>query len=407
MAGCAHVQPIEPADVDLVSDAISPSASAFAPGVVAWAESVETIELQIVLQEGRRRRVVDFQMPFKLGGGLGIGWRGHPTFEEDKQLCVAVPEIHCGPAPDWSIRYDNFQVGSIDGAPAVWTDSGSAIEAIVRFEDGAWQPVALPPVDFGYSRMLSSGDGLLHAGRDGASVWARVEGGWEATPLGHKPLGLSALSTSHLFWYDAAPPRIPKVLLGPVPPPGAGTLHRVPLDGSPPTATPSFVGHVSFIEAHGRDGVLIVGDYQAEYWLGGQLVWRLPSRGMSAAIWNDQPWVSIGPTRMRLDGVSIAVDDPSPGRFAWAERIEPSLVDCGDGIGLAWTGPDATWRAWVSGGRVHIGHACPDRVGRWPRGEVGVCEEGTRLERGDHAACVVVGYVHKVTDRTVVQLGRR
>ena len=83
-AGCAHVQPIEPADVDLVQDVISPSASAFAPGVVAWAESAESIGLQIVLQEGRRRRVVDFQMPFKLGGGLSIAWRGHPTSDDDQ-----------------------------------------------------------------------------------------------------------------------------------------------------------------------------------------------------------------------------------------------------------------------------------------------------------------------------------
>ncbi len=120
----------------------------------------------------------------------------------------------------------------------------------------------------------------------------------------------------------------------------------------------------------------------------GHRIRQLPSSDMSGASWAGHFGVSIGSTRMRLDGPSIEVEDPVPGRFVWSERVTPELVVCGDGIGLGWS-HDTPWRAWMAHDHVQIGHTCPEEVDPWPRGKLTECE-GTRLEEDGHVACVAV-----------------
>ena len=90
---------------------------------------------------------------------------------------------------------------------------------------------------------------------------------------------------------------------------------------------------------------------------------------MGAASWKGHPWVSIGSTRMRLDGPSIEVHDPTPG--------------------LAWQQDEVSWRAGMARGHG-IGHTCPEGGGAWLRGRLDECARGTLLAGGEYVVCVGV-----------------
>ena len=406
--GCVAHRSITVADVELVSNPLFSSASAFSPDLVAWLEHGDTW-YGLVLLEGHRRQVVDFDMPMILGGGLGIGWLGFRDVDFDtKELCVAVPDIRCAPAPDIKVFSDRLQVGMIDGVPAVWFSSGMTVRELYRLVGDSWQSVDLPrEIHMSGSSVLPTGDGLLRARSSELEIWTLQDGEWTIASLRAGIRGEVTLSETHLYGVEVGVGTKPTgpLLYHDFSPPGPGWLNRVARDGTASTKVQVDVGSLRWLVPHGDDGTLIVGSYQAEYWRGDERMWQLPSSGMSGASWEGHPWVSIGSTRMRLDGPSIEVDDPVPGRFVWAERIMPELVACGDGLGLTWSHDDTRWRAWMAHGHVQIGHDCPEKVDAWPRGKLDECAKGTRLEEGDHVACVAVS-TRQRTRTSIVQLAR-
>jgi len=407
--GCVAHRSITVDDVQLVSDPLFRSGSAFSPNVVAWLEQGDP-SYGLVMLEGRRRRVVDFDMPMRLGGGLGIGWMGFRDSGDDtEELCVAVPDIRCAPAPDVSPFSSGLQVGRVDGAPAVWFSNDMTARELYLLVEDSWQPVELPRlIQMSWASVLPTGDGLLRVRRGELDIWTLQDGEWVTTALPQSASGEATLSETQLYWVEVGPTPKPK---GPLSfhdnrTPESGWLNRLALDGTASSKVQVDVGHVRLLVPHGEDGILIVGSYQAEYWRGDERMWQLPSTGMSGASWEGHPWVSVGSTRMRLDGPSIEVEDPVPGRFVWSERITPELVACGDGLGLAWSHDDTRWHAWMAHGHVQIGHDCPEKVDPWPRGKLGECAKGTRLEEGDQVACVAVSTRQRVTRTSIVQLAR-
>lgn len=160
--------------------------------------------------------------------------------------------------------------------------------------------------------MLPAGDGLLRARRREVEIWRLEDGQWTAEPVSAGIVGGRTLTDTHLYGYDD------------------GWMYRVARDGSSAIRVRAKVGYLEHLVPHGDAGTLIVGTRHAEYWLGEERMWRLPASGMSAASWKGHPWVSIGSTRMRLDGASIEVHNPVPGRFVWSEQITPAVVPCGD-----------------------------------------------------------------------------
>ena len=408
LCGCqAHTpaRAITERELGLSGDPLFPQTSAFAPGMVAWVTPGEDTWVALALQEGRHLHTVDFEHPQRLGGGLGIVWYGQRTAGADEEMCIAMPDIRCAPLqglPKTTI----LEVSTLDGQPAVWSRSGWSVDAGYQLLDEVWVPIALPDevIQGHLSSVLPSEEGLVVKGHGGLLKWTREAKRWVATPLPFSASGSLVLSPTHLIWYASPLPRLPERPLGPHPDPEPGQLHRVALDGSGSTEVSSHVGLIQHIAPHGETGTLIIGMHQSEYWQEEALIWRLPAGGMSGGIWAGSPWVTLGQTRMRLDGPAIEVVDPTPGRVTWGARASPEIVDCGDGLGLEWHQGDRLWRAWVSRGRVRIGHTCPARVDRWPRGEVGSCTGGTRLEREDHTACVET--VSRLNTRTIMQLGR-
>ncbi|MFT5684036.1 MAG: hypothetical protein ACI8RZ_004977 [Myxococcota bacterium] len=396
-ASCAPHRAITRMDIELLSETLAPRASAFAPGVVAWTETGDTW-YQLVLQDGEgkgRRRVVEFSMPVMLGGGVGIAWLGYREPSADEELCVAIPDLRCAPAPRRPSNTLRLEVGELEGSPVVWFINGMGVEDLFRLDDDSWQRVELPrEIHTGWSSVLPTSDGFISTNRGDLATWTRQDGEWTSTSLHHEVRGQPTLTDTHLFGFESGPT-------------GPDWLHRVARDGTTSTRVQVDVGYLEFLIPHGDEGTLLVGSDQAEYWLGDQRMWQLPSSDMSGASWAGHPWVSIGSTRMRLDGPSIEVEDPTPGRFVWSERITPEIVACGDGLGLGWSHDDTPWRAWMAHGHVQIGHACPEEVDPWPHGKLTECAEGTRLEEDDHVACVAVSTRQYATRTSMVQLTRR
>ncbi len=399
-------------DIELLSDVIVPRASAFAPGRVAWVAPGGSL-YQIVLRdvgEGGREQLVDFAIPVLLGGGAGIAWLGVRTPGQPDELCVAAPDVRCAVSPASATNTGHLQVGVLDGDVVVWFIKDASTVLALRLDGDRWQELALPNAIYrGAMSLLPAGDGFLVRNRDGLTRWTRRDGAWVSEALPAEARGRAALSESQLLVYKTGPlpAPSPQLFLHDHRPPWPGRLHRIQLDGGGSSTVEADIGFLSHLIPHGREGALLVGSHQAEYWQGGERLWRLPSSDMSGASWEGHPWVSIGSTRMRLDADAIMVEDPVPGRFVWSERITPEVAACGGGHGLRWQHGDVVWIAWMADGGVKLGHACPEAVDPWPLGQITECVEGTLVEVEDHVACVAVSTKQYETRKSVVLLTRR